>query len=337
MSSAGGNRRRPACDRGDVNLPPLEPGQLIAQAQVRPGVLAAVVLVAVGYLVAARRVPGWQLGRTAAFLGGLAVVLIATCSGIEAYGHVLEWMHMIEHLLLIMVAPVLLAIGSPLQLVAEALPPRAAAGWRAFLERPVVSWLTSPPFAAAFYAICVIGVHLTGLMDRAMVDDGVHVAEELAYLLAGMLLFQLVLGLRPGPWQLSGGARMALLAIVTPVDTLVGVVLLQTGTVAGGIGSDGHGHARPGWALSAAADTAAAGTTMWIAGTGIMGLVMLGVGLIWLHGRGPAPERPGWTERARAATLAERTGEPERADIDDDEAALAEYNRWLAKMAERER
>ena len=104
-----------------------------------------------------------------------------------------------------------------------------------------------------------------------------------------------------------------------------------------GSASTAHAHPRPDWALSAASDTAAAGTTMWIAGTGIMGLVMLGVGLIWLHGRGPAPETPGWTERARAATLAERTGEPERTDLDDDEAALEAYNRWLAKMAERDR
>ena len=87
-------------------------------------------------------------------------------------------------------------------------------------------------------------------------------------------MLQLVLGQRPGPWQLSGGARMALLAIVTPVDTLVGVVLLQTGMVAGGIGADSHAHPRPDWALSAASDTAAAGTTMWIAGTGIMGLAV---------------------------------------------------------------
>ena len=151
-----------------MNLPPLDLGQLAGQAQARPGVLAAVGLVAVGYLVGAWRVPGWRAGRTAAFLGGLVVVVVATCSGIEAYGHVLEWMHMIEHLLLIMVAPALLAIGSPLQLIAEALPPRAATAWRALLERPVVGWLVSPPFAAAFYAICVIGVHLTGLMDRAM-------------------------------------------------------------------------------------------------------------------------------------------------------------------------
>jgi putative copper resistance protein D len=320
-----------------VNLPPLAFGQLVGQAHARPGVLVAVGLVAVAYLIAARRVPGWKVGRTVAFLGGLAVVVVATCSGIEPYGHVLEWVHMIEHLLLIMVAPPLLAIGSPLQLTAEALPPRAAAGWRALLERPVVSWLTSPAFAAAFYAICVIGVHLTGLMDRAMNEQGVHVLEELAYLLSGMLLFQLVLGERPGPWQLSGGGRMALLALVTPVDTVVGVVLLQTGTVDGGIGDGGHQHAQPSWVLDSAADTIAAGTTMWIGGTGIMALIMLGVGLIWLHGRSPAPVKPGWTERARSAAMAERTGEPERPDLDADDAALAEYNRWLAKMAERDR
>ena len=320
-----------------MNLPPLDLGQLVGQAQARPGVLAAVVLVAAAYLVAAWRVPGWKPARTAAFLGGLLVIVVATCSGIEAYGHILQWMHMIEHLMLIMVAPVLLAIGSPLQLVAEALPERASAAWVAFLNRPVVSWLTSPLFAGAFYAVCVIGVHLTGFMGRAMQDDGVHIAEELAYLLAGMLLFQLVLGVRPGPWQLSGGAKMALLAIVTPVDTVVGVVLLQTGNVAGALGVDEHAHPRPDWALSAAADTAAAGTTMWIGGTGIMGLVMLGVGLLWLHGRAPAPAQPGWTERARAATLAERTGEPERDNLDDDEAALEAYNRWLAKMAEQDR
>jgi cytochrome c oxidase assembly factor CtaG len=169
-----------------------------------------------------------------------------------------------------------------------------------------------------------------------MTDRGTHVLEELAYLLAGFLLFQLVLGRRPGPWQLSGGGRMALLALVTPVDTVVGVVLLQTGTIDGAVGAVGHGHPRPGWALSAASDTAAAGTAMWIGGTGIMALIMLAVGLIWLHGRAPAPASPGWAERARAATMAERTGEPERADLDDD-AALDAYNRWLARMAEHDR
>jgi cytochrome c oxidase assembly factor CtaG len=172
-----------------------------------------------------------------------------------------------------------------------------------------------------------------------MDDQGVHVTEELAYLVSGMLLFQLVFGRRPGPWQLSGGGRMALLALVTPVDTVVGVVLLQTGTVEGGVVAGPHAHPRPSWALSAASDTVAAGTTMWIGGTGIMALLMLVAGLVWLHGRAPAATAPGWTERARAAAMAEKTGEAARddRDLDTDDAALDAYNRWLAKMAERDR
>ena len=322
-----------------MNLPPLSLGQLVGQAQARPGVLLAVGLAALAYLLGTRRAAGWPAGRTLSFLGGLVVVVAATCSGIEPYGHVLEWVHMIEHLLLIMVAPVLLAIGSPLQLAADALPRRGSAALRTLLHRPVIGWLTSPVAAAGLYAICVIGVHLTGVMDSAMDSEGVHVTEELAYLLSGMLLFQLVFGRRPGPWQLSGGGRMALLALVTPVDTVVGVVLLQTGTVENGLDVSPHEHARPAWALSAASDTVAAGTTMWILGTGIMALLMLAVGLVWLHGRAPAAVAPGWTERARLAAMAERTGEPERQDrdLDSDDDALAAYNRWLAKMAERDR
>lgn len=310
-----------------MNLPPLGLTELVGQAQARPGVLVLVLMAAAAYLVGATRTPGWPVARTAAFLGGLLVVVVATCSGIEAYGHVLEWMHMIEHLMLIMVAPVLLALGSPLALVP---------GLKALLARPVLAWLTAPAAAAVYYAVVVIGVHLTDLMDTAMTDPAVHTTEELSYLASGYLLFQLCFGSWPGKWQLTGGGRMALLALITPVDTVVGVVLLQTGTVQGGLDGGDHGHPRPDWALSAAADTSAAGTTMWIGGTGIMALLMLCVGLVWLHGRpAPAQAAPGWTEQVRRSVHAERTGTAS-ADLDDDDAALEAYNRWLARMHERD-
>ena len=309
-----------------MNLPPLGLGELVGQAQARPGVLAVVLMAAAAYLVGAARTPGWPVARTAAFLGGLLTIVLATCTGIEAYGHVLEWMHMIEHLMLIMVAPVLLALGSPLALVP---------GLKPVLERPVVAWLTAPAAAAVYYTVAVVGVHLTGIMDRAMTDPAVHTSEELAYLAAGYLLFQRCFGSWPGRWPLTGAGRMALLALITPVDTVVGVVLLQTGTVQGGLAVDDHGHPRPDWALSAASDTAAAGTTMWIGGTGIMALLMLCVGLVWLHGRAPAQAAPSWTEEVRRSVHAQRTGSTS-ADLDDDDAALEAYNRWLAKIHERD-
>lgn len=317
-------------------LPPLDLGTLVSQSQVRLGWLVPVVLAAAGYLVLARR-GRWPWWRTVAFLAGLAVVLVATNTGIEAYGRVLQWVHMIEHLLLIMVAPVLLAVGSPLSLVHGRLPERGRARLDAVLARPVVAWLTSPLAAAVAYAVAVVGVHLTGLLSAAMTGPNLHATEELVYLGSGWLLFRLAFGTRPGPWQLTPLGRLALLAFVTPVDTVVGFVLLQTGTVATNLAHSDHSVAqRPDWALSPAADTVAAGTTMWIGGTGLMAAMMVVAGLAWLHGRSPAPVAPGWTDRARSETLGARTGTQAGGDVDSDEA-LAAYNEWLARLADSDR
>lgn len=274
--------------------------------------------------------------RVVAFLAGLAVVVLATCSGIEAYGRVLQWVHMIEHLLLIMVAPPLLALGSPLQLLADASRAAGAGVVRAVLARPVVEWLTSPPAAAIGYAVAVVGVHLTGLMVVVVSGEAVHVAEELVYLGAGYLLFQLVFGVTPSRWQLTYPGRLALLALVSPVDAVVGVVMLQTGTIsiAGSGGHSVHGVVpRPDWALPAADDTIAAGSIMWAGGTGIMAFLMVVVALAWLHGRQPVGSSPSWTEKARTSTFAAHTGRPEAAgDVDTDQEALDAYNAWLRRL-----
>ena len=315
-------------------LPPLDPGTLLTESVLRPGVLALVLLAAAGYLTGVRRLrrrgEDWPAGRTVAFLAGLAVVVGATCSGLEPYGRVLEWVHMVEHLLLIMIAPALLAFGSPLQLAADA----GSGAVRTILHRPVVSWLTSPVAAVVLYAVAVVGVHLTGLLTLAMRGDAVHVSEELAYLGAGFVLFQLTFGSSPGPWQLTNLGKLALLAVVSPVDTVVGVVLLQTGTLSIAGGDHGHdGLVRPDWAPAPADDTIAAGSIMWAGGTGIMALFMIIVGLAWLHGRQPARPAPSWTEQARRSTLGEHTGvEQLPADVDDDERTLAAYNAWLRKL-----
>jgi putative copper resistance protein D len=317
-----------------MDLPPLDLDALVTQWQLRPGALAAALLAAVAYLAGSRRIRRsdgmWPTWRTLSFTAGLGVVVIATCSGIEPYGRILQWVHMIEHLLLIMVAPALLAFGSPLQLAADA----GAGAVRTVLARPVVSWLTSPVAAVVLYAVAVVGVHLTGLLTLAMRGDAVHVSEELAYLGAGFVLFQLTFGSSPGPWQLTNLGKLALLAVVSPVDTVVGVVLLQTGTLSIAGGDHGHdGLVRPDWAPAPADDTIAAGSIMWAGGTGIMALFMIIVGLAWLHGRQPARPAPSWTEQARRSTLGEHTGvEQLPADVDDDERTLAAYNAWLRKL-----
>src|SRR5262249_210888 len=79
-----------------------------------PGVPAATGPAGAAYLWGAwrvgRRPPArpWPWWRTVLFLAGLAVVVLATETGIGAYDDVLAWDHMVQHLLLIMVAPPLL-------------------------------------------------------------------------------------------------------------------------------------------------------------------------------------------------------------------------------------
>ena len=326
-------------------LPPLDLGTLVTQSQARVVPLAAAGVAAAGYLrgrpPAGESRPRWPPHRTAAFLAGLAVVLVATCSGIEAYGRVLrvgahDRAPPADHG----------GTGAAGRRLAGAAAPRPAAGpgrgEAGRGARPAGRRLAVSPVAAApAYAVAVVGVHLTGLLARAMTGTAVHGAEELVYLVAGFLLFQLTFGVRPGPWQLTPLGRLALLVLVTPVDTVVGFVLLQTGTVQTNLAHAAHDAGpRPDWALAPAADTVAAGTTMWIGGTGIMALLMMIVGLTWLHGRAPVRDRPGWADRARAETLAAHTGGSADAGADfdpDSDDALRGYNDYLARLAESER
>src|SRR5262249_60775194 len=85
-----------------------------------PFVVAAAALYVIGVRRLHARGRPWPGGRTAAFLSGLAVVLVATESGVAAYDRVLFSLHIGQHLLLGMVAPLLLVLGAPVTLALHA-------------------------------------------------------------------------------------------------------------------------------------------------------------------------------------------------------------------------
>ena len=92
-----------------------------------PWLLAALLLTAGvylrGWLVLHRRDPRrWHGGRLAAFLGGLAAIYLALASPIEPFAALLLQVHMVQHLLLMMVAPPLLWLGAPLFPLLRGLP-----------------------------------------------------------------------------------------------------------------------------------------------------------------------------------------------------------------------
>jgi cytochrome c oxidase assembly factor CtaG len=112
------------------------------------------------------------------------------------------------------------------------------------------------------------------------------------------------------------------------VDTFTGVVLLQGTKAIDMLPSSGlH--------VSALSDTHTGGAIMWFGGDAIMAAVMIALVIGWLRRVEPSEEK-GWLEQARRATFAAHTGtatdESPDARFDDDDAARASYNEWLAQL-----
>ena len=352
-------------------LPPFGWNAIVTVWQFAPVVTGFSAVAAVAYLWGVVRVarrhparpwPGW---RTVMFLGGLAVVVLATQSGIGAYDDVLFWDHMVQHLMLLMVAPVLLIFGQPVTLLLHASRNPLHTWTKRVLRSPVVSFLTWPVFGFAAYTAAVVAAHLTGIANLVETSQAVHNAEHAAFLIIGYLFFLPIIGNEPIRWRLSYPSRFIILVLAMPIDTFTGLMLGYGSAGAPGVAAT----ARPAWAPGPVADMHAGGAVMWVAGDGMMFALMMIVYMLWSMDDRAAVSGHGWLETARRTNLASlvasqpargaagrlggaddsETGsgtgtEPEPASsaaawrdgpggIDDDEH-LAAYNAFLARLNE---
>ncbi|MGH3905661.1 MAG: cytochrome c oxidase assembly protein [Pseudonocardiaceae bacterium] len=315
-------------------LPPLTWHTALTTWTSAPVVDVLVVLALGGYLVALRRLAGtgqrWPVRHTAWFLAGLLMLLVSVHSSVEVYGHALLWVHMIQHLLLIMVVPVLLVWGRPIRLVRSALrresPPDPGR---------VARWLTFPLAAVGLYAAVLVITHLTGFPEAMSTRMWVHGVEIAAYLISGYLLFLPLVGSEDSPWRVPHVVRFALLAIAMGADTLVGVALMLTDRPL----APSTLMMRPGWGPTLLDDQSAAGAIMWVGGDLLMMVLMLLVAAQWSAG-GEQARLGSWLESARRQSLARiapESGESfsSTTDIDDDEAARQSYNQMLTNLHRR--
>jgi cytochrome c oxidase assembly factor CtaG len=298
-------------------LAPLTAATAVRVWQFAPVVSTGLAVVAAAYLAGAwrvgRRHPArpWPARRSVAFLGGLAVIALTTQSSLGGYDDVLFSVHMVQHVLLIMVAPPLLVLGRPVTLLLHAAGNPVHTWVKRAVRSPVVTALTWPPVAITGYCVVVISTHLTPLMDLVLENSGVHDAEHLLYLVAGYVFFLPVVGSEPIRWRLSRPARFVMLLIVMPVDTLAGVILM----IAPGELFPPYLHTGRTWGPSPLADLHAGGIIMWAGGDLVMTAVAAGLAVLLVHGAGQAA-------RGRAA---------------EDEVRLAAYNAYLASLGSRGR
>jgi cytochrome c oxidase assembly factor CtaG len=326
----------------DAELAPLSWTHLVETWRVHllPTVIGVLLLATyLGLRLAARR-GSWL--RTASFVTGIAVWWLATCSGLAVYGEAVFWVHMVLHLVLIMVVPALLVLGSPLQTLSAALDgddgdegDGGGGRVRAVLATWPVSALTHPATGLAAYTAVIVGTHLTGFMDQMMSRPWTSGLEELLYVGSGWLLLAPLLGQEPLRWRLPGLGRIAVLLVAMVPDTVVGITLMQTQRNPFPAMLSGAG-----WRPDPVLDVQTGGAIMWVGGDGLMMVLAVGVALAVLTRREQRSRPLGdWLEGVRRDTLAGlATDDAIRgSDVDEDERALEAYNRMLRRRAGHER
>ncbi len=222
-----------------------------------------------------RRSP-WRLTavwRPVAYSSGLFVIALALLSPIDALGQQLFFMHMVQHLLLMMIAPPLLLIANPLPFLLWGLPYR----WRlkagrvlgrglhrdASLRR-VLRAATNPGGVWLIWVIVLIGWHDPTMYNAALEHAWVHDVEHITFFLASMLFSWHVTGAGPRIHKQFGLiGRTALVISAIPPNMLTGLVLAMATTV---IYSYYTAVPRL-WGITALADQQIGGFIMWVPGS----------------------------------------------------------------------
>ncbi len=273
---------------------PSLPSLLVSHWAVSPSVAVPALALGGAYLVGARRVAGWPVRVTVSFLAGIGCVLVALGSGLDAYDDELLSVHMAQHMLLLLLAPLLLLGGRPVILALRALPPRRRrfAGWVLARVRPVAG----PVPALALFGAVVVLTHLRSFYDATLRHPVLHYLEHALYLGAGLLVWSPLLDGDPAPaHRLSGLGRLVYLIVAMMPMALVGAYLNRHAT------SFYPAYDAPARALgiSALDDQAQAGAIMWVLG----GVIMTAIGLWAVVAAMMAEERRLVAREARLAAL----------------------------------
>jgi putative membrane protein len=232
-------------------------------------------------VIRVKRIEGspWSHRRTGTFLGGLVVTFVAIETVIGAYDDQVFYDHMIQHLLLVMIAGPLLAMGAPLDLLQRASSGKTRVAVDAALGSRAAGLIGHPVTAFILYAALIPFTHLTNFYNDTLSNELVHDNEHMAFLVVGYLFWRPVVGIEPSRHPLSPPLQLLYLALAVPIDTFTGLALTATNHE---IFSFYNTFTR-GWGPSRLTDLHIGGSIMWVGGDGLMFVAMIPVAIRWVR------------------------------------------------------
>ncbi len=245
-----------------------------------PWILALVVLLGGGYLAAARylrrRGTPWSRWRTVNFAGlGLGVVVIATMSAFGAYAGVLFYMRAFQTILLLLLAPLFLALGRPLTLAISVFP-RGGARIEGAIRSRAARVVTFPAITTLALVAVPFAMYFTAWYTAAFHSVAVRELTYLALVVPGFVFFWTLLRVDPVPKAYSYGVALWITFAEVIGDAFLGLAVIADNSLIGA--GYYHALARP-WGPSLQTDQILGGGTLWILGD-LVGLPFLVAQLI---------------------------------------------------------
>ncbi|MCD2192231.1 cytochrome c oxidase assembly protein [Actinomycetospora endophytica] len=212
-----------------AGLPPLTLARAFTAWTARPAVLAGVALLGGGYLAGVRRVRrdggAWPTRRLVSFLVGVAALVLVGASAIAVYDDTLFWTRALQGVVLLLVAPMLLAGGAPLTLARDTLP-TAVVGRLGTVRRSRAARAVSSPGMATIALIAPPFVlYLTGLYPLELRSGVVSGLVAVALLAAGLLYVVSRLQIDPVPRPTHHGLTLGVAIAEMVADGVLGLVL----------------------------------------------------------------------------------------------------------------
>ncbi len=248
-----------------------------------PWMLALVVLLGGCYLAGVRHLRRqglpWSRWRAVNFGAGLGIVVIATMSAFGTYFATLFYMRAFQTILLLLLAPLFLALGRPLTLAIAAFP-RAGQRLERVIRSPLARVVTFPAITTLALVAVPFVMYFTTWYTAAFHSDAVREITYLALMAPGFVFFWTLLRVDPVPKVYSYGVSLWITAFEVVGDAFLGLAVIANQNLIGA--AYYHALARP-WGPSLQTDQILGGGTLWIFGD-LVGLPFLVAQLIqWMR------------------------------------------------------
>lgn len=245
---------------------PLTWDRLLTSWRLEPGVLAAVVVLAAGYGFGVRgwrrRGEKWPPGRTVCFAAGVMSIALVGLSFIGVYADTLFWVRAVQNIVLLMVTPMLLALGAPLTLLREVLPVRRRARLSKLLHSGPARLLSYPLVVTMVLVLPLLVLYLTSLYELTLRSTLASGLAGLTVATAGFVYFWTRFRIDPTPRAGSHGITLVITIVEMIADAVLGVVLWLGPIVA----SDYYAGLGRQWGPSLYTDQLLGAGVLWVGG-----------------------------------------------------------------------